>query len=212
MRKAILIVALLSIVISSSLVGAQTPPVVETLGPAVFYYYSPNNMIIIYNPTNEVTYQNPVALNFSVAATGLFGQFGNIGYSLDGGNITSVNDFINKTVDENPTDAPAWYIYNTTAFASVVLPSLSEGVHNVTVYYGWQYLGIPNNPSLERFEVFSYATLNFTVAEKNNSLPTTTLTVVTSITLVAVVATIVLLYIMKKNRVKTISTSNQSFL
>lgn len=212
MRKAILIVALLSIVISSSLVGAQTPPVVETLGPAVFYYYSPNNMIIIYNPTNEVTYQNPVALNFSVAATGLFGQFGNIGYSLDGGNITSVNDFINKTVDENPTDAPAWYFYNTTAFASVVLPSLSEGVHNVTVYYGWQYLGIPNNPSLERFEVFSYATLNFTVAEKNNSFPTTTLTVVTSITLVAVVATIVLLYIMKKNRVKTISTSNQSFL
>jgi hypothetical protein len=98
----------------------------------------------------------------------VLGQFGNVGYSLDGGIIYSVKDF-SKSVDCNPTNSPAWYYYNTTAFASVVLPSLDEGVHCVAVYYGWQYL-IPEHPNLDRFEVQSMATANFTIGEiKTNS-------------------------------------------
>jgi hypothetical protein len=44
-----------------------------------------------------------------------------------------------------------------------IVPFLSEGVHNVTVYYGWQYLGTPENPSLKSFEVSSIKTVEFTV-------------------------------------------------
>ena len=39
---------------------------------------------------------------------------------------------------------------------------MSEGFHNATVYYGWQYLGT-NNPSSERYEVTAYATVDFVV-------------------------------------------------
>lgn len=99
----------------------------------------------------------------------MFGQFGNVGYSLDGGIINSVSNFVNKSVDN--ADTPDWYWNNTTVFANMVLPQLSEGVHNVTVYYGWQYLGIPENPSLQRFEVYAYATVDFTVGN-SNALPT----------------------------------------
>ena len=52
-----------------------------------------------------------------------------------------------------------------------MLPDLSEGNHNVTVYYGWQYLGIPENPSLERFEVSSFKTVEFTVDTSPSPTP-----------------------------------------
>jgi hypothetical protein len=148
-----------------------TPPDVPTLGPVVYYENSQNNETIISSPANGGKYPNPVFLNFSVTTTSMLGQFGNIGYSLDGGIINSVSSFINKTVDFNPVNAPAWYFYNTTIFASIVLPPFTEGVHNVTVYYGWQYLG---NPSVERFEVQSWATSNFTVGEISIQSPSPT--------------------------------------
>ena len=48
-----------------------------------------------------------------------------------------------------------------------MLPSLSKGTHNATVYYGWQYLGIPENPSLQRYEVFAHSTVEFLVVGAN---------------------------------------------
>jgi len=209
MKKAIVIVALLSIIISYPFVGAQpTPPAVDTLGPAIFPYYTPNNITTIYSPINGGIYPNPIFLNFSVSVTAMLGQFGNVGYSLDDGNITSVNDFINQTVDYNPTDTPAWYFYNTTAFASVVLPPLSEGIHNVTVYFGWQYLGTPENTSLKRFEVSSLATSNFIVGEIStpsaNPLPSLT-TILVVIVVLIIVIVVGLLYKSKTAKVKEIN-------
>jgi len=204
MKKAILVLALFSILMSYPFVGAQsTPPTVATLGPAIFPYYTPNNMTTIYSPINGGIYPNPIVLNFSVSVTTMLGQFGNVGYSLDGGNITSVNEFINKTVDYNPTDTPAWYFCNTTVFASVVLPPLSEGIHNVTVYFGWQYLGTPETPSLQRFEVSSLATSNFTVGEistpSTNPLPSLSTFLVITVIIVLVVVTVLGLLYKRKN-------------
>jgi hypothetical protein len=85
---------------------------------------------------------------------------------LDGGIINSISNFVNESVDKS--GFPDWYWWKTTRSANVTLPILSEGVHNVTVYYGWQYLGTPENPSLERYEVFSIKTVEFTV---DNSPP-----------------------------------------
>ena len=118
----------------------------------------------ILSPQNQSRYSNPILLNFTIEVTTMLGQFGNVGYSLDNGIIHSVNSFVNKSVD-HPADAPDWYYNRTIVFASVTLPQLSDGPYNVTVYYGWQYLGIPENPSLERFEVSSYKTVEFTVGE-----------------------------------------------
>ena len=170
---------------------------------------------------NGGIYPNPVSLNFSISSTAMLGQFGNVGYNLDGGIINSVSSFINKSLDYNPTDAPAWYFYNTTVFASVVLPPLTEGVHNVTVYFGWQYLGTAETPSLQRYEVSSLATSNFTVGEINLnsesppqifSTSYTTLIVVTAVVAICVIVILGLLYKLKKDRVKTILASKQRFL
>jgi parallel beta-helix repeat protein len=134
------------------------PPNVDTLGPVVFFSDSGN--VTILSPKNSTNYVNPIQIIFTVEALGMFGQFGNVGVSLDGGVINSVTDFINKTVVQSDFD---WYWYQTTVLASVMLPTLSEGTHNVTVYYGWQYLGIPENPSLQRYEVFGHSTIEFMV-------------------------------------------------
>jgi hypothetical protein len=144
---------------------APEPPDVDTLGPVVFSYQSGN--VVILSPRNSTNYAKTIQLIFAVEATGMFGQFGNVGVSLDGGVINSVTDFIRKSVVQS---GPEWYWYQTTALASITLPNLSEGAHSVTVYYGWQYLGIPENPSLQRYEVFAHATVDFMVvnAEATN--------------------------------------------
>ena len=123
-------------------------------------YYHKSGAVTILSPQNLTECANPVVLNFTVQAIGLFGQFGNVGVGLDDGVINSVTDFTNKSVEE------AWmgqYYYSTTVTASVKLPTLTEGTHNATVYYGWQYLGT-QNPSSKRYEVSAYASVIFTVS------------------------------------------------
>jgi hypothetical protein len=164
-RKAL--VALLILLICSFLIpvvvkAQPQPPDVDTLGPVVFFSQSGN--VTILSPKNLTNYVNPIQLNFTVEAKGLFGQFGNVGVSLDEGIINSVTDFINKTVIQSDVGL---YWYQTTVLASIMLPTLSEGTHNVTVYYGWQYLGIPENPSLQRYEVFGHSTVDFMVVSTN---------------------------------------------
>lgn len=170
----LLVLIISTALLTANLANAQvpTPPDVPTLGPPVFYDNCSNNQTIISSPVNGQICKNPVTLSFSVTSMGMLGQFGNVGYSLDGGIIYSVKGF-SKSVDYNPTNSPAWYYYETSAFASVTLPSLAEGDHYVTVYYGWQYL-IPENPNLDRFEVQSMATVNFTVGQLNPPSPTPT--------------------------------------
>jgi hypothetical protein len=140
---------------------APEPPNVATLGPPVILSGNFLTDVKIFSPEDQSYLHNPIRLNFSVTAVGMFGQFGNVGYSVDGGVIRSVTEFVNKSVE---FEGPDWYWDRTTVFASIVLPTLSDGFYNVTVYYGWQYLGT-NNPSLERYEVYAYATVVFAVGK-----------------------------------------------
>jgi hypothetical protein len=171
MKKAHLPILMLAILSALSITEAQapTPPSVPTLGPVIICSVgdSATNVKIL-SPQNHQNFSNnKLQVNFTVQALGMFAQFGNIGYSLDGGTVNSVNKFVNKTVD-HPADAPDWYWDRTTVFATLVLSDLSEMEHNITVYYGWQYLGT-NNPDLERFEVYAYASVNFTVTKTTDA-------------------------------------------
>ena len=140
---------------------APTPPDVPTLGPVITL--SNEVPVRILSPENSSYYSNPVQLAFAIQATGLFGQFGNVGYQIDNGVINSTTNYGKSVVTATNVPAPGDFYKTTTAQGTIELPSLSEGVHKVTVYYGWQYLGLPENPSLQRFEVLGYSSAVFTV-------------------------------------------------
>ncbi len=96
MKKTLAIMFLLFLLSLPLLVSAQapTPPVVSTLGPVVVC--SDGDNINISSPQNGSYTSNRITLDFCVAVGGMFGQFGNVGYSVDGGTVYSVNSFINK--------------------------------------------------------------------------------------------------------------------
>jgi hypothetical protein len=156
---AVLVLLSCSFLIPLAEAQAPEPPDVDTLGPVVGLSQAGGGVVIL-SPRNSTAYANPVQLVFGVEAIGMFEQFGNVGVSVDGGVINSVTDFIRKSVVQIGSE---WYRHKTTVLANITLPNLSEGAHSVTVYFGWQYLGIPENPSLERYVVFSYATVDFKV-------------------------------------------------
>ena len=163
--KAILAVAVITaLLLTPFLVQAQvpTPPDVPTLGPIVIY--SQGDFVNISSPKNQNYPNNPIQLRFTINVTTMLGQFGNVGYSVDDGVVTSIR---NLPITETRPDPQSgeWYYYTERASASLDLPQLSNGAHNVTVYYGWQYLGVPENPSLQRFEVYAYQAVNFTVGQ-----------------------------------------------
>jgi hypothetical protein len=173
---------ILAILISSFLIplvaeAQPEPPNVDTLGPVQFL--PPSGSVTILSPANSSNYSNQVQLIFVVEALGMLGQFGNVGVSIDGGVINSVTDFMNKSVAQSGS---AWYWYWTTVLASVMLPTLSEGTHTATVYYGWQYLGIPENPSLQRYQVAAHATVDFVVVNTEATNVSTTNSDITSYT------------------------------
>jgi hypothetical protein len=179
MKKAVVLTLLVASLLIPLVVEAQPePPNVNTLGPVVFLHPSEGSAIIL-SPTNSTSYVNQIQLVFVVEAYGLLGQFGNVGVSIDGGVINSVTDFIDKTVVES-AGAAEWY--KTTVLASVALPTLSEGNHTATIYYGWQYLGIPEDPSLRRYEVCAHATVDFTVVNVDTSNVSTAASDITSYT------------------------------
>ena len=181
MKKAVVLA--LAFLITSLLIplvvkAQPEPPNVDTLGPVVFLHPSEGNAIIL-SPINSTSYVNQIQLVFVVETYGLLGQFGNVGVSIDGGVINSVTDFIDKSVVES-AGAAEWY--KITVLASVTLPTLSEGNHTATVYYGWQYLGIPDDPSLRRYEVVAHGTVNFTVVNADTSNVSTAVSDITSYT------------------------------
>jgi hypothetical protein len=178
MKKALIVaIFIFSFLIPLVAEAQPEPPNVDTLGPVVFSYQSGN--VIILSPKNSSNYVNQIQLIFAVEAPGAFGQFGNVGVSLDGGVINSVTDFIGKSVVPRGID---WYWWSTTVLASIMLPTLSEGTHNATVYYGWQYLGTPENPSLQRYEVFAHATVDFMVVNTHATNVSTAVSDITSYT------------------------------
>jgi hypothetical protein len=158
MKKALIMAIFLSTLLTPFVAEAQpAPPNVDTLGPVHLLPSTGAQIVTILSPVNSGNYSNQVQLIFVVEATGLLGQFGNVGVSIDGGVINSVTSFVEKSVVQSDADEPHWL--RTTVLASMRLPILSEGTHNATVYYGWQYVA----PSPQRYEVSAIATVIFMV-------------------------------------------------
>ena len=143
------------------------PPNVGTLGPVVLSTVNSGNVAIL-APENGAECANPVQLRLKVEVDGVFGQFGNVGFSVDGGVVKSVTKFESKSSRQIK---PYWYTTRTLAVAFVTLPTLDEGEHNATVYYGWQHLGVQDNPDLKRFEVYSYANVTFVIKNPDTTAP-----------------------------------------
>ncbi len=157
----ILIMAISSLIlVESASAQVPTPPDVPTLGPIIIC--DQGNYLNVTSPQNRNYPNNPIQLTFTITVTTMLGQFGNVGYSIDGGVVTSIRNLPTTETRPDPNSGE-WYYYTEKASASLNLPQLTNGAHNATVYYGWQYLGVPQNPSLQRFEVYAYQTVNFTI-------------------------------------------------
>jgi hypothetical protein len=84
----------------------------------------------IENPQNTTYNVNTLTLNFSVESLSFF-QWRHFSYSLDGKELMSV---ANLTVDSEEFIPINPGIYRELLRGNSVLPNLSEGLHNVTVY------------------------------------------------------------------------------
>jgi hypothetical protein len=159
----ILIIAISSLsllMVESASAQVPTPPDVPTLGPIIIC--DQGNYLNVSSPQSRNYPNNPIQLTFTITVSTMLGQFGNVGYSIDSGVVTSIRNLPTTETRPDPYSGE-WYYYTEKASANLDLPQLTDGAHNVTVYYGWQYLGVPQNPSLERFEVYAYQTVNFTI-------------------------------------------------
>ena len=124
----------------------------ESLGPVVIVP-STNEVEISY-PPHETYNVSSLLVNFTVIMGGNAFDFG---YSLDGGAVVRVEN-VTKISESG------WIPFVTYTFrGSIFLTNLFEGSHSITVYEGYQYEGIPENPSLERYEVYAYDYVNFTI-------------------------------------------------
>ncbi len=112
------------------------PPQNSPLGPLEIHSQgSGGHSVQIISPQNQSSVTNPVSIFFCVRTLILaYSESGNIGYSVDGGTVYSVTEFMNKTIERDG------FTDDTTIWANVTLPSLSDGLHTVTVYWGWYFL------------------------------------------------------------------------
>ncbi len=153
--------------ISPAQTSSPTPIKPSTLGPLEIRSAGDGGTNVeILNIQNESSVVNPVQILFRVNALLLpycYSSVGNIGYSVDDGTIHAIYDFINETIIHNAAD-------EATVWVNVTLPSLADGAHTLTVYWGWYFEGIN-----QRYEVSAYSTVNFSVNSKTPSLtPSTT--------------------------------------
>jgi hypothetical protein len=167
MRKRVLLLLFIVCLLATLIEARAQDTASQSTNPLILFPappYSSNNdlyFVRILSPSpNGGNYSNPIQLVFLVRATGAFGEFDDVGYSLDGSAIYNVTNF-DKKIEDN-INTPDWYDVRITAFASISLPQVSEGTHNVTVYYGNEELARVN-PNVEGFLVIAYASANFTV-------------------------------------------------
>jgi hypothetical protein len=176
MQRTIVLIVAFTLLLMPLIAQAQSQNV-ETLGPVIICSAGDDGgtNVNIISPQGNMTIQNPVELNFTATIMTMFGQFGHIGYSIDSGIINNLKTY---SIVANESGHPDWYWYKTTASAQLMLPTLTEGSHNLTVYLGYQYHGTAGNPNLERFEVYAYDSVEFTIAEFNtpDSTPSSTVT------------------------------------
>jgi hypothetical protein len=154
MKRKASALTLMTMLLSLTLVGVQfiNKAKAETLGP-VEMLLGTSKVTILY-PQNETYNVNSLLVNFTAVFGGTAFDFG---YSLDEGAVIKVEN-ITKISESG------WIPYVTYTFrGSVFLANLSEGSHSITVYEGYQYQGIPTNPSLKRYEVYAHDYTNFTI-------------------------------------------------
>ncbi len=81
-----------------------------------------------------------------------------VGYSLDSGSVERASNLTLIRSEPNLDWNPIGTFFDVTYRGYLLLSNLSEGNHSVTVYQGQQF-----RTSHERYEVFAYSTVNFTV-------------------------------------------------
>ncbi|MDI9578909.1 MAG: hypothetical protein QM398_12345 [Thermoproteota archaeon] len=158
---------LLFLLVSALVLGIVEAANNDILGPIVIRSAGDSGTNIqILSPQNNDTSNNPIQLHFYVhASINVYGDFGDIGYSIDEEDVYRVNEIYRKTRQQHGDSALGEFQVN------ITLPILEQGQHTLTAYYGYQIPGTPNNPSLERYEVFAYSTVEFTVKNKDATPP-----------------------------------------
>jgi hypothetical protein len=142
-------------------------PSVNALGPAVFYGPT-SDIVTIFSPMNSGNYSNQVNVTFFLQVDSIYGNgLGAVGLSVDNGTIISITDFSTITVS-SPVQSPSNYLIQTTKiFSSLLLPNLSKGFHNVTLYYGFQEPYNPHFPS--RYLVSAQDFVAFSIVDSNST-------------------------------------------
>ena len=168
--KSFALVVILIMVVSSLsllLVKPANAQMVRTLGPVQIRSSGDSGTNVwIVMPQNKTSVNNPVEVLFCVNVALLpysSPPFADIGYSIDNSEVYSVNDLINQTIihGANADEATVW--------AKVTLSNISKGNHNLIIYVGSQFEGVPENPQLQRYEVWAYSTVNFSVISKTTT-------------------------------------------
>jgi hypothetical protein len=160
MKRRTLALALITMLLSSMLVGMQfiDKARAETLGPIYIPIreYPSSTKVRIFSPQQNNKYNaSSILLNFTVEA---YESIYDVGYSLDGVTVERVNNFTKISevlAPEIRNLTPNWV--RVTFMSNLFLSYLSEGKHSVTVYQGFQYQN--------RYEVSAYAYVNFTIGD-----------------------------------------------
>lgn len=169
-------VVLLFLLLIALVLGVVEASKNDKLGPIVWSSGTSGSNIQILSPQKNGTTSNPVQLHFCahVRAWAWYWEQAypdvgvDIGYSIDNGDIYRVNEFYKqrKTPDGDLVTVEFW--------ANITLPNITEGTHTITVYYGTQYSGTASNPSLKKYIVIAYSTVEFTVKNKDTTPPNIT--------------------------------------
>jgi len=141
-------------------------------------------------PQNQTSVNGPVEVLFCINIALLpysSPPYGDIGYSIDNTEVFGIvtDDLINQTITHgaNADEATIW--------AKLTLSNIS-GNHNLIIYVGAQFEGTPENPQLQRYEVWAYSTVNFSATSVPSptvpEFPATIAIVFLSVTALAVVS------------------------
>jgi hypothetical protein len=160
MKKTTLALTLITMLLSSTLIGMQfvNKARAETLGPIYIPIreYPSSTIVRIISPQQNNKYNvSSILLNFTVEA---YESIYDVGYSLDDGTVERVNNL--TKISEVPAPeirnlTPNWV--RVTFMGNLFLSNLSEGKHSVTVYQGSQFQN--------RYEVSAYVYVNFTIGD-----------------------------------------------
>lgn len=157
LKRKLIAAAFVALFLSLTLAEPQfiTKVSAEILGPINLAFYSGEGIRIL-SPLSMTYNSSSILLSFSGEAYCSFEiEIGDVGYSLDNGEIKRVTNI----AVGSQVSIPAINIITTrvTYTGGVFLSNLSDGTHIITVYRGNQ------NQRKERYDVFAYSNATFSV-------------------------------------------------